>query len=178
MKRILADAENGSNAVLKGVDKVAGQREVLKAFDKVLHLPVAGTSMVSASDQKVQLDLPFLGNIIELHAMDLRSKYPLLERISPKNNLGVRNAVAGYWIAVFGKHRGKQIVAGWGWENEVRADFCAETNVRPQFQRGGGGARPRMRGNFEMDWLVGFLIGYIRTLASPIVRLRMRFNFV
>ena len=74
----------GSN-VLKVGDLVVSKCDVCVAFDKAPHLLAAGTSLASAFNGKVQVDLPFLGNLITLRAMDLCSRFSMLVTASPRN---------------------------------------------------------------------------------------------
>ena len=78
-------------------------RELSQASDKALHLPVSSTSKVSASNDRVQAGLRFLGDIIALRPMGPPSKYSLLVRPIPENPFEVRGALATSRIAVYGK---------------------------------------------------------------------------
>ena len=57
----------------KEADAVVNECDVCAAFGRAPHLPEAGTSLVSAITEKVQLDSSFLGNLIPLRTMDLVS---------------------------------------------------------------------------------------------------------
>ena len=74
------------------MDAVVTQCEVCRAFDKAPHLPIAGTSMVAAFNEKLQVDLLFLDDLIVLHIMDVFSKYSVLTPVRSKNPLEVWGA--------------------------------------------------------------------------------------
>ena len=85
LKRILVDSDGGMSHLVAHVDSVLENCEVCRAFDKAPHLPIAGTSSVSCFNERVQVDLLFLDDIIAAHAMDAFSKYSLLHRVKSKN---------------------------------------------------------------------------------------------
>ena len=75
---------------------------VCEAFDKAPHVPTARTSTVAAFNEKVQVDLLFLGNLIVLRAMDLFSENSLLLPAQCENPQEVRDAFCGGWLGAFG----------------------------------------------------------------------------
>ena len=81
----LMGAFDGSRWLIAHLDGVLGNCEVCRAFDKAPHLPVAGASSVSCFNERAQVDLLFLDDIIAVHAMDVFSKYPLLRPVKSKN---------------------------------------------------------------------------------------------
>ena len=58
-KRILTDCDDVGTTALRVTGSLADGRGVCAAFDDALHLPVAGTSPVSAFIEEAQADLLF-----------------------------------------------------------------------------------------------------------------------
>ena len=106
-----------------------------RAFDVAPAIPASGASSAS-SFKEVQVDLPFLGDIIALHVLDLFSRYFLLVPIRSKNPEGVWDTFCASRIAVFGEPRINQMDEGGEWGNDLRADRY----VMLQYQ--GAGAPP------------------------------------
>ena len=73
---------------------MAHLRAVRQAFDYSPRLPIAGSLVVSAFNEKVQIGLRFLYGVTALHAVDLFSKYSLSLRVLSKNTLEVWDALA------------------------------------------------------------------------------------
>ena len=82
------------------------------ASDKAPHLPLAGTSLASASNEKVQVDLVRQDNLIAPHAMDLFRRRSMLVLVTPKNPLGRWDASAASRTTVFGEPRRLQMDSG------------------------------------------------------------------
>ena len=101
-KRVLVDAEGDTQSLLQHVDGVGSQCDTCKAFDKAPHIPISGTSTVSMFNERLQMDLLFLDDIIAWHIMDVFSKYSFLTRVRPKNPQGVWDAFISSWVGVFG----------------------------------------------------------------------------
>ena len=57
------------------------------------------TTLASPLNDKIQIDLPSLGDAIVLHSVDPFSQFPLLVRTPSKSHLEVRNAFAALRIA-------------------------------------------------------------------------------
>ena len=76
--RVLVDAGGDNMHVGNYVDGVLGRCEVRRAVGKAPHVPIAGTSTVSISNEKLQAGLLFPGGPIASHATDVTSKYSLL----------------------------------------------------------------------------------------------------
>ena len=72
------------------------------AFDVAPSIPVSGASTAASLNEKVQVDLPFLSDIIVLHALDLFPRYSLLVPVRLKNPDEVWAAFRTSRIAVFG----------------------------------------------------------------------------
>ena len=53
-------------------------------------------------NERLQMDLLFLGDIITLHIMDVFSKYSMLTRVRSKNPQEVWDAFLSTWARVFG----------------------------------------------------------------------------
>ena len=79
-RRILADAFGVSKTALDAAGGEVNQCDFCRACVRAPHLPVAGTPLVSASNEKVQGDLLFLYGVVTLRAMGLFSKCSLLVR--------------------------------------------------------------------------------------------------
>ena len=67
------------------VDEVSENCDVCRAFDKAPRVPIAGASAVSMFNEKAQVDLPSLGDLVVAHAMDVFSKYSLLLLAQPND---------------------------------------------------------------------------------------------
>ena len=87
-ERVLADSESGNSHLVNFADGALEHCDACKAFEKAPHAPIAGTLRVSMFNEKVQVDLPFLGDLIALHAMDTFSRYSLLLPVQSKNPRG------------------------------------------------------------------------------------------
>ena len=78
LKHNVVDAEGANEGLLDCEGDVQRECEVCQAFEKALRLSVTGTSGVSPFNGKIQMDLPFLDDVIALHAMDMSSRSPPL----------------------------------------------------------------------------------------------------
>ena len=107
------------------VDKVLETSDVCRAFDKAPHIPIAGTTAVSAFNEKVEVDLPFLDDLIVVHAMDVFSKYPLLHPAQFKNPQKVWDVFCAGWLGTFGAPKCIQMDEGGEWKDEIWADCCS-----------------------------------------------------
>ena len=105
LKRALVDADNMRDVEIKVVDEVANQCGVWMVLDQAPHVSIAGTSAVSAFNEKVLVDLFFLGDVNPVRALDPFLKYSLLARGSLQRPPEVRGALAAPWIIVCGKPR-------------------------------------------------------------------------
>ena len=73
IKRVLADAGGDTQSLIQHVDDVVSQRETCKAFEKEPRTPISGTSSVSMLNERLQMDLLFLDDIIALHFLNVFS---------------------------------------------------------------------------------------------------------
>ena len=64
---------------------------------------VAGTPTVSSSKERLQIDRLLLVDLVEVNAIDVFSKCPLLTPVRPKKLQGARGAFRGTWIGIFGQ---------------------------------------------------------------------------
>ena len=96
---MLVDAEGGNLSLLRHVEEVVNQCDVCKAFDKAPRTPITGTSTVAMFNEKLQVDLLFLGDLIVLHIMDVFSKYSILTPLRSKNPLEVWDAFVARWAS-------------------------------------------------------------------------------
>ena len=88
------------------------QCQARRGFDKGPHLPVADTLSVSPFNEKLQVDLPFLGDTIAPNATDMYHAYFLPERVRSTGLSEVWNASCGSWIAIFARPSITQIDEG------------------------------------------------------------------
>ena len=72
--RLLVVFEGGARRFLRRVGRLLSQREARRAFDKTPHAPVARTSTVALSTEKLPVHLLFPEDIITAHVMDVLSK--------------------------------------------------------------------------------------------------------
>ena len=70
-KRVLADSEAGNLYLLRHADADLGHCDVCRAFDPEPQRPSAGTSTVSMSMEKLQVDPLLLHDIVALRVMDV-----------------------------------------------------------------------------------------------------------
>ena len=102
IKRVLADAEGDTQSPMQRVGDVVSLCDASRAFEKAPHIPISGTSTAPMFNERLQIDLLFLGDIIALHIMDVFSKYSILTRVRPKNPQEVWDASLSGWVGVFG----------------------------------------------------------------------------
>ena len=134
------DAEGDTQSLIQHVDEVASQRDTCKAFEKAPHIPISGTSTVSMFNERLQMDLLFLDDIIALHIMDVFSKYSILTRVRPKNPQEVWDAFLASWVGVFGAPKSLHLDEGGEWKNDLWRDLCVGRRIKLIFQ--GVGAHP------------------------------------
>ena len=80
----MTDADGAGVTVLTVAGSGVGECDVRATFGEAPRLPLAGTSLASAFNEKVQADLLFLGSLIAIHSMDLFSRRPMLVFASQK----------------------------------------------------------------------------------------------
>ena len=136
----MADAEGAEIRAPDSAGGVAGLCEVGRAFDGATYLPVAGTSMVSSPTENGQIDLLFLGDVLDPHVTKPYPKYSLLVLVCSGNPLEVRGSLAGTQIPAVSRPRAIQTDAGGAWGYGKRTDFRTKRNNRPQIH--GRGAHP------------------------------------
>ena len=76
LKRVSADSVGETMGLVPPVDEFSGRREFWRAFDKVSHIPIAGTSAIPTPNAKLKKDLLLLGGAIASRAMDFRCEHP------------------------------------------------------------------------------------------------------
>ena len=69
LERVLGNSDGDNMHLLTSVDEAFEQWEVRRSSDKAPHVPIADTSTASRSNEKLQVDLPFLGDAIALRAL-------------------------------------------------------------------------------------------------------------
>ena len=85
LKRTMVEADGRAGSLVQYVDEVVRNCEVCRAFDMAPSIPIAGTSTVSAFNEKLQIDLLFLDEHIVLHVLDIFSRYSLMVPVRSKN---------------------------------------------------------------------------------------------
>ena len=80
------------------VDAASETCDVCWAFDKAPHIPIAGTSTVSAFNEKIQVDLLFLDDLIAVHGVDVFSRYPPLRLVQSKNPKEAWDVFCAGWL--------------------------------------------------------------------------------
>ena len=81
----MAEADGKAGELSPLADDVVRGCEICRAFDVAPAIPVAGTSAASSFNERVQVDLLFLGDLIALHVLDLFSRYSLLAPVRAEN---------------------------------------------------------------------------------------------
>ena len=107
--------------------------DVCRAFDEAPHVPIAGTSTVSTFNEKVQVDLLCLDDLILLRAMDMFSKYSLPPPVQPKNPQEVWDASCGSYLGTFGPPECIRMDEGDEWKNKIWIDLCAGRRIKVDF---------------------------------------------
>ena len=118
LKRTMAEADGKANRLTPLVDDVVRECEICRAFDVAPTTPASGTSSASSSNEKAQVDLLFLDDLIVLHVLDIFSRHSLLVPVRSKSPERVWDSFCALRIAVFGKPRIIQMGEGGEWEND------------------------------------------------------------
>ena len=134
IKRVLVDAGGDNLSLLRHVEQVVSQCDVCKAFEKAPRTPIAGTPTVAMFNEKLQVDLLLLDDLIVLLTMGVFSKYSVLTPVRSKNPLEVWDAFVACWIGIFAPPKAIQMDEGGEWKNEAWADFCADRRIKLFFQ--------------------------------------------
>ena len=93
-------------------DAVPCQHEVSRAFDEAPHVAIARTPVVSAFNEKVQVDSPSPDDVITWDEVALSSIHSCLLRGPSRNHPAVWEPCAASWVTIFGKPRCVQVDAG------------------------------------------------------------------
>ena len=102
LKRVLVDSDGGMSHLANYAVGVLGNCDVCRAFEEAPHVPTAGASAVPMFNEKAQVDLAFLGDLIRAHAMDVFPKYSLLPPANSKNPQEVWDVFCGGRLGAFG----------------------------------------------------------------------------
>ena len=113
----------GIGHLLTCVDEVLEQRKVSWAFDKASYVPTAGTPTGTRINEKLQVDLPFLGDIVAPRATDVFSEYSLLEPARSENPPEAFGASRISRIGVLCPPQCIQMDEGGVWRTEVWAEL-------------------------------------------------------
>ena len=81
------------------------------------------------ANERLRMDLLLLGVIIDLHFMDVFSKYSILTRARSKNPQEVWDAVLSSWVGVFGTPKSLHLDEGGEWKNDLWRDLCVERRI-------------------------------------------------
>ena len=155
LTHILVDVDGANKRLLDVTAEVAGQCGVRQAFDKAAHLPLAGTSSAPPLNEKRQVDLLSLSNVIDLRTMDIYPKNSPSVRVCSRHPLVVSGPFAGSRISDSGRPSTIRMYAGGEWGNGIPLDSSTGRNIRLQFQ--GKGANP---------WLLGRRNGFARGIYN------------
>ena len=136
----MAEADGKANSLIPLVDDVVRRCEICRASDVALAIPASAASSPSSSNEKVQVDLLFLGDIIVLRVFDLFARYSRLVPARPKTPEEVWDTFRNSRIAVFGKPRIIQMDEGGEWGNDLWVDLRTDRYIKLQYQ--GVGAHP------------------------------------
>ena len=112
--------------LLTFVDEVLARCEVGQAFEKAPHAPAAGISTVAAFNEKLQIDLLLLGDIVALRVMGASPENSHVIPVRAETPQEVRDASRSSWIGVFGPPFSIQMDEGGEWRNELRAQLRSE----------------------------------------------------
>ena len=80
------DSEGGNSHLANVADESLEHCEFCKAFNRAPYVPISGTLTVSVFYEKAQVDLPFLGDLIAMRAMDLFPRYSALSLFSRRTH--------------------------------------------------------------------------------------------
>ena len=137
LKRTTAEADWRANWLIPLAGDVVRECDICRAPDVAPAIPVVGTSPVSSFNERVQVDISFLGDLITLRVLDLFSRYPLLVPARSKNPDEVWGTFCFSWIAVFGEPRIVQSDEGGEWKNDIWVDLRADRYIKVQYQGAG-----------------------------------------
>ena len=115
-------------------DEVSDQSEMRGALDEGQHIAIAGASVASDFNWKLQVHLPFLNDVTTLRVPDVFFKRPLLIPARPTNLQEVQDVTCSPRIAIFGRPNSFRMDEGGGWKDEIRTDCCAGRRIKPRFQ--------------------------------------------
>ena len=110
-------------------DEVLEHCEVCRSFNKAPH--------VSMRSGKLQVDLPYSGDLIALRAMDVYRKHSPLIAARSRNPQEAWGASRSAWVGVFRRPmcvRGDQ---GGDWKNKIRPVRCSWRSTSTKFQGAG-----------------------------------------
>ena len=129
-RRVLVDPDGDNMHLATRADDVSEQREVRRASDRAPQVPIAGTSTVSLSDEKLQADLSFSYDLIDLKAPDVFSENSL--PIPVRSKLGTPRR-----FGVIFASRGTALLASIGASRELKVGCGSVKRERICVQREG-----------------------------------------
>ena len=91
-------------------------------------------------NERLQMDLIFLDDIITLRIMGVFSKYSMLARARPKHPQEARAAFLSSWAGVFGIPKSLHLGEGGERKNDLWRDLCVGRRIKLVLQ--GAGAHP------------------------------------
>ena len=98
-------------------------------------------------NERLQIDLFFLDDIIALRRMDVFSKNSLLSPVRCENTQEAWGAFSNLRFEIFRPPKSIQVDEGGEWMHEVQAEFCPERRTQLLFQRMDAGPCILERGN-------------------------------
>ena len=105
LKRAMAEADGKTNSLIPLADDGVRECEICRAFGVAPANPASGASSASPFNEKVQVFLLFLGDVIVLRVLGLFSRHSLLVPVRSMNPEEVWGTFCASRIAVFGECR-------------------------------------------------------------------------
>ena len=133
--RVSVGSEGGNLHVLRYVDKVSGRCEVCRSLDCTPHVAPSGTPTVSMFNERLQIDLLFLDDIVALHRMDVFSKNSSLYPVRFENPQEAWGAFQGLRFEIFRPPKSIQMGEGGESMHEVQTEYCLGRRALPVSQR-------------------------------------------
>ena len=91
-------------------------------------------------NERLRMDLLFLGDILTLHIKDVFSKYSILARARSNNPQEVWDAFLSSWVGVFGIPKCLHLAEGGEWKNDLWRDLRVARRIKLVSQ--GAGEHP------------------------------------
>ena len=121
-KTALVDSGGGNSRLVNFAGEVLEHCETRRALEKAPHAPIAGTPTVSTFNEKVQVDLLFLGDLIASQVL-VDSKYLLILPVQPGNPQGLWDVFCD----------GRSGICGAPKTIQFPTDPCGESRIKLHF---------------------------------------------